>query len=345
MGFLDVGGGLGVDYDGTRTDDASSINYDIPEYAHAVISTVQDICDKKEVAHPHIVTETGRAMVAHSSLLIVPVLDVNSQLRPTEELEKIPENTYSNVDRLKELFSQLEEENAQEFYHIAAGIRDECINRFQLGLCSLPERAFVDELYSHFTQKLLTMYSEDDPRHHELEGLHRDLADIYCCNFSVFQSAPDAWAIDQVFPIVPLHRLNEKPTQEAMLADLTCDSDGRIDRFVSNWDITRTLPLHEKDHEPYYLGVFLLGAYQEILGDLHNLFGDTNAVHVAAVNNGKGYRILDLVDGDRVHEVLHYVQFDHHKMLGSMRKQVEESFQGHHHLPEENAYSKPTTKA
>ena len=327
MGYLDVGGGLGVDYDGTRTDDASSINYDIPEYAHAVIHTVQDICDKKEVPHPNLVTETGRAMVAHSSFLIVPVLDVNSQLRPNEELEKIPIKTYSSVDRLKELFYQLEEENAQESYHIAAATREECINRFQLGLCSLRERAYVDELYSHLTQKLLSLFSQEDPRHDELEGLHRDLADIYYCNFSVFQSVPDAWAIDQVFPIVPLHRLNEKPTQEAMLADLTCDSDGRLDRFVSNWDITRTLPLHEKGDTPYYLGIFLVGAYQEILGDLHNLFGDTNAVHVAATDNDKGYRILDLVDGDRVYEVLHYVQFDHQKMLGSMRKQVEEGFQ------------------
>ncbi|MBL91335.1 MAG: arginine decarboxylase [Myxococcales bacterium] len=327
MGYLDVGGGLGVDYDGTRTDDASSINYDIPEYAHAVVHTIQDICDKKEVPHPNLVTETGRAMVAHSSFLIVPVLDVNSQTRPTEELERIPAKAYGSVDKLKDLFYQLEEDNAQESYHIAAATREECINRFQLGLCSLKERAYVDELYSHLTQKLLSLFPEDDPRHEELEGLHRDLADIYYCNFSVFQSTPDSWAIDQVFPIVPLHRLDEKPTQEGMLADLTCDSDGRINRFVSNWDITRTLPLHEKSEAPYYLGIFLVGAYQEILGDLHNLFGDTNAVHVAAVDNNKGYRILDLVDGDRVHEVLHYVQFDDQKMLGSMRKQVEESFQ------------------
>lgn len=315
MGYMDVGGGLGVDYDGSRTDFSSSMNYDLTEYTWVVVSAVQEACDAASVPHPDIVTECGRAMVAHSSVLVVPVLGVN-RVEP-EHFDA----DYPSVDTLRRILSDITLKNLQEPYHDAIEIKDETLSRFNLGLATLEERAAVDAWFWRICRQLLKVGSRNLPE--ELEKLPSMMADTYYCNFSVFQSAPDSWAIDQLFPIMPLQRLTEEPKRRAVLVDLTCDSDGKIDKFIDLRDVKNVLEVHEPDGEPYYLGIFLLGAYQEILGDLHNLFGDTNAVHVDIADNDRGYTLRAVLEGDTIEEALNYVHYDRKLLVNAFRGAIE----------------------
>ena len=321
MGLLDVGGGLGVDYDGSRTDFASSMNYDLDEYARTVISTAARVCDDAGVEHPDVVTESGRATVAHSAVLVTPVVAANR--RPRRVSGRLGSVRSDAIEELIEVEASLSGRNPLETWHRAGAVREETLRRFDLGLCGLEERAAVEARFWSIGQKLLRRLGEGRLPE-DLEHLPRLLADTYYCNFSVFQSMPDSWAVDQVFPVVPLSRLDERPTRRAVLADLTCDSDGKIDRFADLRDIKYALEVHDPSPgEPYWLGIFLVGAYQEILGDLHNLFGDTNAVHVSGAPTARGYRVDSYVEGDRVSDVLRYVQYDHEALLDRLRNAVE----------------------
>ena len=321
MGILDVGGGLGIDYDGSRTDFASSMNYDLDEYARTVVSITAQVCDEAKVEHPILVTESGRATVAHSSVLIVPVMDVGR--RPVTVSPQLAKFQSDSVQELRDLQKELSGRNPQEVWHRATAVRQKVSQLFALGLSTLEERAAVEAYLWSIGRKLLRRFDPEDLPE-DLETLPRRLADTYYCNFSVFQSVPDSWAISQIFPVVPLARLDERPMRRGVLADVTCDSDGRIDKFADLRDIKSALELHElKKDEPYYLGIFLVGAYQEILGDLHNLFGDTNAVHVSSADTARGYRVDSYVEGDRTSEVLRYVQYDHEVLLDRMRQAVE----------------------
>jgi arginine decarboxylase len=320
--YLDVGGGLGVDYDGSQTNFESSVNYTLEEYANDVVYHIQTVCDEAGVAHPTIVSESGRAVVAHHSVLIFNVLGVSgfgAEDVPTrangEELEQ-------PIVDLIETYQALSVRNAHESYHDAQQALDMALNLFSGGYLPLEQRVQAENLYWAICLKLqrLVQQMEDVPE--DLQGLDETLADTYFCNFSLFQSIPDSWAIKQLFPVMPIHRLNKPPTSHAVLGDITCDSDGKIDQFIDRRDVKRTLPLHGFNGEPYYLGVFLVGAYQEILGDLHNLFGDTHAVHVSLDEAG-GVRLDAVVKGDTVREVLDYVEFDPESLVQKLRTDVE----------------------
>jgi len=321
--YLDVGGGLGVDYDGSRTDFISSINYTLQEYANDLVFDVQEICDRVGVAHPTLVSESGRATVAHHAVLVIDVLGV-TRLRGRTIPDALPDASEPVVRLLLDTYRELEEDNALEAYHDATSLRDQCRSLFNLGHLSLEQRALAEDLYLAVCEKALASFRSQEEEPEEREELEKYLADTYFCNFSLFQSLPDSWAIDQLFPVMPLHRLDEEPTQRAVLADITCDSDGRIDRFIGDREAKSTLELHPLRDEPYYLGIFLVGAYQEILGDLHNLFGDTNTVHVSMDPDG-GYRIDGVVEGDRVTDVLEYVRYTRKELVARLRRNTEEA--------------------
>ncbi len=287
--FLDVGGGLGIDYDGSQTDFESSVNYTLQEYANDVVFRIKSVCDEAGVPHPTIVSESGRAVVAYHSMLIFDVLGV-SDFDRLQVPPEIPADAPQEVTDLFSIHRELKKKNLLEGYHDAVQAVDEALDKFNLGAMDIESRALVERLFWAVCGKILKMVRELDYTPEELTGLESLMSDTYFCNFSVFQSMPDSWAIKQLFPIMPIHRLNEAPTRKAVLGDITCDSDGKIDQFIDLRDVRNTLQLHPlKEGEPYYLGAFLLGAYQEILGDLHNLFGDTNAVHVI---HRRGRRIL-----------------------------------------------------
>ena len=335
LAYFDVGGGLGVDYDGSRTNFESSMNYSDEEYAFTVVSALVDACDQAEVPHPHLVTESGRAMVAHHATLIVDVLGVS---RMTEE-DPPAEPGAEAVEELQELwevYDAISVKNLLEPLHDATDIRDQCLTKFNLGLMDLEDRAEVDALYFAICDRLHRLAQRSDqPLPEEIEPLEQQLARIYYCNFSVFQSVPDVWAIGQLFPVVPIHMLDRRPDQRAVLADLTCDSDGKIDRFIDRRDVKTVLEVHEVGEGPYYLGVFMVGAYQEILGDLHNLFGDTHEVHVIANDGKSGYKIDAVIEGNTVREVLEYVSYDRKRLIGGLRGQVEAAIQAGRLSPEE----------
>jgi arginine decarboxylase len=325
MKYLDVGGGLGVDYDGSRTNFESSMNYDVQEYASAVVAAVTEGCDEAGVAHPHLITEAGRALVAYSSALIFDVLGVTKMVTGPN-----PTKPHADADaaivELYECWQGVNAKNLQEPLHDATDIRDEALVRFGLGLLSLEERAEIEGLYWQILEKLSRVAARAEYVPEELEPLKQTLADTYYCNFSLFQSAPDSWAINQLFPICPIHRLHEEPHRQAVLADLTCDSDGVVKRFIDRRDVKTALEVHElRPGEPYYLGMFLIGAYQEILGDLHNLFGDTNVALVSAAANERGYKVDQIVEGNTIREVLDYVSYDRKRLLGRLRGRVEEA--------------------
>ena len=319
--YLDVGGGLGVDYDGSQTNFESSMNYTLEEYANDVVYHIQTVCDEASVAHPTIVSESGRAVVAYHSVLVFNVLGVSGFGD-----EKVP--TAANPDweqplvDLIESYHNVTARNALEAFHDAQQALDMALSLFSGGYLPLDQRSMAENLFWAICTKLQKIAQTLTDVPEDLQNLDEQLSDTYFCNFSLFQSIPDSWAIKQLFPVMPIHRLGEKPSKHAVLGDITCDSDGKLDRFVDRRDVKKTLPLHMLTGEPYYLGVFLVGAYQEILGDLHNLFGDTHAVHVSLDPNGEA-RLDTLITGDTVREVLDYVEFDAGMLLGKLRTDVE----------------------
>ncbi len=322
MRYLDVGGGLAVDYDGSKTDFHASKNYNIQEYAYDVVASIQESCNKSGVAVPTIVTESGRAICAHQSVLVFEVVGTN-EVRFGDPVEP-KTGSHAILRGLYETWKGIVPKNVQEAYHDASQAKEEAQSLFKFGYLGLRERAEAERLYWNCCEKILLHIRRMRYVPDELQNLEKVLASIYYCNFSIFQSAPDTWAIDQLFPIMPIHRLQEEPTERATLADLTCDSDGAIDHFIDREDVKHVLEVHPfKPNEPYYMGLFLNGAYQEILGDLHNLFGDTNAVHVRLGEGAAGYHVTHVVKGDSVAEVLHFVQYSPESMVERVRQQAE----------------------
>jgi len=322
MGALDLGGGLAVDYDGSHTDFAGSCNYGTAEYCSAVVEEIMSILDESETPHPDIITESGRATVAYYSILLFNVLDV-SRFETHAVPEVLPEGSHELLANLMETLDSLTVERVQECYHDAIYYRDEAQELFKRGGMTLRERGMAGQIFWRLLRRIKEMLKELDYVPDEFENLTSALADVYYGNFSLFQSLPDSWAIDQLFPILPIHRLDEEPTQDAILADITCDCDGKIDRFIDLRDVKHTLPLHNlKDDEDYTLGVFLVGAYQETLGDLHNLLGDTNVVSVQIDDDGHIHYTRE-IEGDSVADVLTYVEYEPKEMIRRMRAVAE----------------------
>ena len=319
--YLDVGGGLGIDYDGSQTDFESSVNYTLEEYARDVVYHVQSICDEAEVPHPTIISESGRAVAAYHSVLVFNVLGV-SGFGENDLPASVPEDAEQPLIDLFETHRSISKKNLLETYHDAQQALDSALNLFSLGYLTLEQRGLAENFYWSICRKILKYASELEYFPEELEALEGLLSDTYFCNFSLFQSMPDSWAVKQLFPIMPIHRLEEPPTRHGILGDISCDSDGKVDQFIDRRDVKKTLPLHPYDNNSYLLGAFLLGAYQEILGDLHNLFGDTNAVHVSLDEHGEVV-LETVVQGDTVREVLNYVQYNSQSLLDQFRRDVE----------------------
>lgn len=320
--YLDVGGGLGIDYDGSQTNFSSSMNYTLQEYANDIVFGMKELCDAEEVPHPILVSESGRAVVAHHAMLVVDVLGVGT-LAPDHVPEAPGPDAPPVIRNLYDSYQEVSRKSLLESYHDALEYRDESLSLFNLGHLPLSERVMAEDIYWAICRKVLRLVREADDIPEDLQGLEKALSDTYFCNFSVFQSAPDSWAIDHLFPVMPLHRLNEEPSRRGILADITCDSDGKVDQFIDRRDVKSVLELHPLvDGQAYYLGVFLVGAYQEILGDLHNLFGDTNTVLVSGNELG-GYRIDHVVKGDSVSEVLRYVRYDRDDLIARVRRATE----------------------
>jgi len=322
--FVDIGGGLGIDYDGTRSSySESSVNYSIQEYVNDSIATMVDAADKNEIPHPHIITESGRSLTAHHSILVFEVLETAS-LPEWNESEEIAEDAHELLKEMYQIWDNISQTRMLEPWHDAQQIREEALDLFSLGLLDLVTRAQIEKLYFSIARDIYQIAGRAKHAPEELKQLGKLLPDKYFCNFSLFQSLPDSWAIDQVFPIIPIHRLDEKPDKTATLQDITCDSDGKIDNFIASGNQTSYLPVHSvKKNETYYLGVFLVGAYQEILGDLHNLFGDTNAVHISV--DDTGYKIEQMIDGETVAEVLEYAQYNAKKLVRTVETWVTRS--------------------
>ncbi|MEE8164199.1 MAG: biosynthetic arginine decarboxylase, partial [Myxococcota bacterium] len=333
--LIDVGGGLGVDYDGSRTNFHSSKNYSTQEYANDVVSFIQEACDAESVPHPDIVTESGRALTAHHSVLIFDVLGVNevlNDLRPA----KVTDDDPKVLRDLADVWSDTSIENVQESYHNAQLLKEEASTMFSLGYLDLRGKARGEHLFAKCCEKILEFLRELPVVPEDLTDFETEFADTYYGNFSVFQSAPDHWAVKQLFPVMPIHRLDEQPTRRGVFADLTCDSDGKIDQFINPREAKNLIELHPWTGAPYYIGVFLVGAYQEILGDLHNLFGDTNAVHVKLDDEG-GYTVDHIVEGDTVEDVLAYVQYERRPLIEKVRQIIERALRSNEISLEESA--------
>jgi len=326
--YIDVGGGLGVDYDGSGTNFASSMNYTLNEYASDVVYRIASVCNTRDIPHPKIVSESGRAVAAYHSVLIFDALGSSAldKFRVTgDEAEDYggAEELPQPVQDLFEAYRAVSERRLVECYHDALTAREQVLQMFNLGLLSLEFRGLAERLYWATCARIRDACRKLERLPEELEDLESILSDTYFCNFSVFQSLPDSWAIDQLFPIMPIHRLEERPTRTAVLADITCDSDGKIDHFVSLRDVKRTLELHElRVDEKYYLAAFLVGAYQETLGDLHNLFGDTHVVHVRLHDEG-GWWIEEIVKGDTANKVLEYMEYDVAELYPALARDCE----------------------
>jgi arginine decarboxylase len=322
--FVDIGGGLGVDYDGTGSaTSASSINYTLQEYVNDSVSAFVDASDKNSIPHPNVITESGRSLTAHHSVLVFEVLET-ATLPEWDVEEDISENDHELVEEIHTLWDNFNQQRMIETWHDAQQIREEALDRFSLGIIDLRTRAQIEKLFWSIARKVYQIAGKARHVPEEIRQISRILSDKYFCNFSLFQSLPDAWAIDQIFPVMPIQRLNEHPVVAATIQDMTCDSDGKIDNFIATSNNSHFIPVHHlKPKEPYYMGVFLVGAYQEILGDLHNLFGDTNAVHVTVDENG--YRIDQVIDGETIAEVLEYVQYNPKKMVRTVESWVTSS--------------------
>ena len=312
INFVDIGGGLGVDYDGTRSATSNSMNYSIQEYVNDAVSAIVDVCEKNSLSQPNIITESGRSLTAHHSVFVIEAM-VSTSLPAFDEDEEISGDAHELVKELYELWDNLNQPRLLETWHDAIQCREDALNLFNLGLIDLNTRAQVERLFWSVARDVYAMAEATKHAPDELKKIAKMLPDKYFCNFSLFQSLPDSWSIDQIFPIMPISRLNEQPTKSATIQDITCDSDGKIDNFISTRNFSYHLPVHDlNSKEPYYFGVFLVGAYQEILGDLHNLFGDTNAVHVKV--KGDEYVIDKIIEGETVADVLEYVQFNPKRM-------------------------------
>jgi arginine decarboxylase len=329
MRFIDIGGGLGVDYDGSRTNYPSSMNYSLAEYASDVVYRIASVCNARGIDHPVIVSESGRAIAAHHSLLVFNTVGCSmlDKFRVSEQVIQECERGGAQVPQpvrdLLDAHRSITERRLVECYHDALQAREQALQMFNLGYLNLEARGLVERLYWATCAKIRDYCRRLPSAPEELDGLEAILSDIYFCNVSVFQSLPDSWAIDQLFPIMPVHRHDERPTRSAVLADITCDSDGQIDHFVSLRETKRTLEVHQlRDDEPYYLAVFLVGAYQETLGDLHNLFGDTHVVHIKLHEEG-GWWIEDTVKGDTAAEVLRYMSYDVDRLLPQLARDCE----------------------
>ncbi|MBA3467969.1 MAG: biosynthetic arginine decarboxylase [Gemmatimonadaceae bacterium] len=318
---VDVGGGLGVDYDGSNSTSQASVNYSLQEYADDVVYTLADACREHELPMPHIISESGRALTAHHALLLLNVIDVESQA--DNVVPRLTKKDHGFLHEMAADFAAVSKRRVREVFHDATFSKERAQELFNSGVLSLRDRAIAEQIYLATISKVARIAQRDRPEHADIiEDLEATLVDRYFCNFSLFQSLPDSWAIDQLFPIMPIHRLNEEPTRRGTIQDVTCDSDGKIERFIGDRTPRPSLELHPfSDDEPYVLGIFLTGAYQEILGDLHNLFGDTNAVHIR-LSEKDGYEVTDLVHGDTVTEVLAYVQFRASDLLATFRRKV-----------------------
>jgi len=321
--YVDVGGGLGVDYDGTRSVEPGSVNYSIQEYANDVIYALAEASRENGVPMPHVISESGRALTAHHALLLVKVIDLETQV--VEPPTDIEEDMHPIVHELSAALQEVNVRSLREVYHDASFAKEQMQSHFNSGVLSLRERAIAERLYLALMNRIGELAAKDPEEYDDIvPETERILTDRYFCNFSLFQSLPDSWAIDQLFPILPIHRLNEKPTRRGTLQDVTCDSDGKIDQFIGWRKPQQSLELHAFQRgQPYVLGIFLTGAYQEILGDLHNLFGDTNAVHIRLTPDG--YEIGDLVHGDTITEVLNYVQFNAQDLVATFRRKIQKA--------------------
>ena len=332
--FVDIGGGLGVDYDGTRSSSSeSSMNYSIQEYVNDSVSALVDACAKNNLPQPNIITESGRSLTAHHSVLVFEVLETTS-LPIWDEKEELGENPHELVDERYKIWDNMNQPRLLESWHDALQIREEALDLFGLGLLDLRTRAQIEQLFWSVAREVNEIASDMKHAPEELRKISKLLPDKYFCNFSLFQSLPDSWSIDQLFPIMPISRLDERPDRTATIQDITCDSDGKINNFISSHGANSHLAVHALNNkEPYYIGVFLVGAYQEILGDMHNLFGDTNAVHVSVYKDR--YEIDQVIDGETVAEVLDYVQFSPKKLVRSVETWVTSSMKAGIITPEE----------
>jgi arginine decarboxylase len=333
--LLDVGGGLGVDYDGSQTNFHSSMNYSTQEYANDVVAAIAEACDECGIPHPDIVTESGRALVSHASVLVFDVLGVDG-VAPRPVPPPLKDVEHRVIEELRGMRQNISTANVLESYHDLMQLKEEAMSLFNLGYLDLADRALTEELCGCCCDRILNVVREMDYVPEDLQDLERLLADTYYGNFSVFQSLPDSWAMSQLFPLMPIHRLDEPPTRRGIFADLTCDSDGKVDQFIDLRDVRDVLELHELDGRPYYIGAFLVGAYQETLGEVHNLFGDTHAVHVCVEDDGR-YRIEHVVEGDSIEEVLSYVQYDRRELSERVRRAIERALRNQDITLEESA--------
>ncbi len=332
--FVDIGGGLGVDYDGTRSSSSgSSMNYTIQEYANDSVSALVDACVKNGIKQPNIITESGRSLSAHHSVLVFEVLET-TQLPMWKDSQELPEDAHELVRELYNIWDKIDQQRVFEDWHDALQIREEALDLFSLGMLDLTTRAQIEKLFWSVARDVSDIASSMKHPPEELRRVKKMIPDKYFCNFSLFQSLTDAWSIDQVFPIIPISRLDEKPTRTCTIQDMTCDSDGKLAHFITSGGIASSLPVHSlKSGEQYYIGVFLVGAYQEILGDMHNLFGDTNAVHISVYKDR--YEIDRVIDGETVEEVLDYVQYNSKKLVRNVEAWVTASMKAGRIAPEE----------
>jgi len=325
--YIDVGGGLGVDYDGSAGKSDQSTNYTEQEYANDVVSIIQNLCDEKGVKHPNIVTEAGRSLVAHSSILVFDVLGKSKLAREDLAFEVSDKDSHL-VQELHEIYTHVNSDNLNEYYNDLLEKKRDTNNMFSYGVLTLEQKARAEDLSWAITAKMVKIAKDVEDAEQIFWELEKELSDTYYCNFSVFQSLPDSWALQQVFPVMPIHRLDERPEQRAILVDLTCDSDGKITRFIDidEGELQSYLEVHTlKEEEPYFLAAFITGAYQETLGDLHNLFGDTNAIHVTVNGDGNSFSIDHVVEGDSVEEVLSYVEYSKPTLVENIRLACEKS--------------------
>jgi arginine decarboxylase len=323
--FVDIGGGLGVDYDGSASMASNSMNYSMQEYADDAVYMLCEACKKYGLPHPNLITESGRAITAHHSVLVLNVLEATSLPVWNDDKDAVDANDHQIVQDMYAIYKSIAPHNLGENWHDAQQLKEEALNLFSLGILDLPTRAKSEKLFWTIARSVRKIASKMKNAADEFERLQKVLADKYFCNFSLFQSLPDAWAVDQLFPIMPIHRLLERPIQEATLQDVTCDSDGKIEKYIGMYDYPSFLQVHPlRDNEPYYIAVFLVGAYQEILGDLHNLFGDTNAVHVTIDKKGE-FVVDQIIEGETVADVLEYVQFNPKELVRTMEKWVSAS--------------------